>query len=50
MLNMDMFTSKFVDPIIQDFPIEIAGLKKNFADGLVSLNSNVCCVLCEFVQ
>ena len=36
-----MYTSKLVNPIIQDPPIEIGGLKEKVLLGLVSLNSNV---------
>ena len=49
MLKIELFTSKLVNPTIEDLSIEIGGLKWNVCFGLVVLNFNVSCGLCEFV-
>ena len=38
---MELYTSKFVNVILQDPSIEIGALKENVSLGLVNLNSNV---------
>ena len=40
-LEIELYTSKIVSPIIQDPSIRIGGLKWNVSLGLISLNFNV---------